>query len=129
MIGAINVAANGSVIIPSYPAVAAIPVINSSSQALNFANATTNGHYIVNRSTSTNDQAYKDGVSKTTSTTDAVFAPLNLNIYTIADNNNGQPNGTSHQLAEASIGGSLSSTDATNFYNRLRTYMTAVGVP
>jgi hypothetical protein len=29
----------------------------------------------------------------------------------------------------ASIGSSLSSTDVTNFYNRLRTYMTAVGVP
>lgn len=33
------------------------------------------------------------------------------------------------QIAATSVGGSLSGTNSTNFYNRLRTYMTAVGVP
>jgi type V secretory pathway adhesin AidA len=32
-------------------------------------------------------------------------------------------------ISAVSVGGSMSSTDATNFYNRMRTYMTAVGVP
>ena len=38
-------------------------------------------------------------------------------------------NRTTHQVAATSIGSSLNSTEATAFYNRLRTYMTAVGVP
>lgn len=33
------------------------------------------------------------------------------------------------QVSAASVGGTMSGTDSTNFYNRLRTYMTAVGVP
>lgn len=36
---------------------------------------------------------------------------------------------TTDQFAAASMGGSLSGADATNFYDRMRTYMTAVGVP
>jgi hypothetical protein len=36
---------------------------------------------------------------------------------------------TTGQYAAASIGGGLNATDNTNLYNRLRTYMTAVGVP
>jgi len=55
----------------------------------------------------------------------------NASISTIATNFTNVPNhfGSNIQAAMASIGSSLSSTDATNFYNRLRTYMTAVGVP
>jgi hypothetical protein len=37
--------------------------------------------------------------------------------------------GAGYQIAMASIGSSLNSTEATNFYNRLRTYMTSMGVP
>lgn len=37
--------------------------------------------------------------------------------------------GTTDQIAATSIGGDLSATDASNLYSRLRTYMTAVGVP
>jgi len=45
-------------------------------------------------------------------------------------NNNGSTTGyANQQIAAASIGSSLNSTEAGNFYTRLRTYMTAVGVP
>jgi len=33
------------------------------------------------------------------------------------------------QIASASVGGTMNGTDSTKFYNRMRTYMTAVGVP
>jgi hypothetical protein len=33
------------------------------------------------------------------------------------------------QIASASVGGPMTGTDSTKFYNRMRTYMTAVGVP
>lgn len=33
------------------------------------------------------------------------------------------------QIAATSLGGTMSGADSTNYYNRLRTYMTAVGVP
>lgn len=87
------------------------------------------GHYIGNRSNSTTQQGYKNGANILTSTTDPSHSLANLNIYTLAINSNGTAAGCARQLAMASIGSSLSSTDATNFYNRLRTYMTAVGVP
>lgn len=37
--------------------------------------------------------------------------------------------GTSCQVAAAGWGGKLTATDVSNFYSRMRTYMTAVGVP
>jgi hypothetical protein len=33
------------------------------------------------------------------------------------------------QISSTSVGGTMNGTDSTNYYNRLRTYMTAVGVP
>jgi hypothetical protein len=33
------------------------------------------------------------------------------------------------QISSTSVGGSMNGTESTNYYNRLRTYMTAVGVP
>jgi hypothetical protein len=44
-------------------------------------------------------------------------------------NNGGLQSGITDQISAAVIGGNLSATDALNLYNRLRTYMTAVGVP
>lgn len=89
------------------------------------------GHYIANRTTSSALQGYKNGASILTDNANSSVAPASLNIYGVASNcgGGGCPFGTSQQEGELSIGSSLSSTDATNFYNRLRTYMTAVGVP
>ncbi len=88
------------------------------------------GHWLINRDTSTTTQAYQDGSSF--SSPNAASGPLPaFNILIAADNNGagGAILGTPNQLAMVSIGGSLSAGDVTNFYNRLRTYMTAVGVP
>jgi hypothetical protein len=92
------------------------------------SNTDARGHHLVNRTTSTNVQGYRNGSSVVSSGTATTGLP-NLNIYSLGANNGGTPAGAGVQLTMASIGSSLSSTQATNFYNRLRTYMTAVGVP
>jgi len=56
-------------------------------------------------------------------------AVINFNFITLGVRKSGTTAGSAYQCAMASIGSSLNGTDATNFYNRLRTYMTAVGVP
>lgn len=92
------------------------------------SNTGTNAHFLGNRSSSTGLQGYKNGAS-VLSTSVASQAPLNRALV-ICGYDLGSVIATSgYQVGMASIGSSLSSTDATNFYNRLRTYMTAVGVP
>ena len=87
------------------------------------------GHHIINRSASNALQAYKNG-SANGSNSDGSTALYSGNFYELANNNAGTgASGNSNQLGVTSIGSSLSSTDATKFYNRLRTYLTAVGVP
>ena len=54
---------------------------------------------------------------------------LNEPMIMIGANSAGVLGGASLQVAEASVGTVLSSIEATKFYTRLRTYMTAVGVP
>jgi len=90
------------------------------------ANTTSNGHYCANRSSSSAVQGYKNGSSVLTNNAATSGAVVGGNFQILKALNLG---GSAHQLAMASIGASLSSTDVTNFYNRLRTYMTAVGVP
>jgi hypothetical protein len=85
------------------------------------------GHYIGTRSSSTAINGYKDGASNAVDGI-ASSTPLNLAIYTLGHNSNGTAVGDARQLVMASIGSSLTATDATNFYNRLRTYMAVVGV-
>lgn len=87
------------------------------------------GHYIANRPNSTTGEGYKNG-SQIKTGADTSVAPGNQNFYALGYHYSaGGGTGSSHQCAMASMGSSLSSTDATNFYNRLRTYMTAMGVP
>ncbi len=93
------------------------------------ANSDSRGHFIVNRSGLSTEQGYING-SLTHSPNKTRSNPVtNLNFYSIGWNSGGTANGYGQQEAMISIGSSLSGTDATNFYNRLRTYMTAVGVP
>lgn len=56
-------------------------------------------------------------------------ALLNLNFYELGYNGNGTPHSSGSQLAMWSVGANFTPTQWTNYYNRLRTYMTAVGVP
>jgi hypothetical protein len=58
------------------------------------------------------------------------FGMINLPIYVLGRNNEGVIAGAStDQIAAVSYGGMLTSTQATAFYNRLRTYLSALGVP
>jgi hypothetical protein len=89
------------------------------------------GHFTANRSASNALQAYKNGSSILSNSAASTSLSNNV-IFTLAGNNGaGSPTFPVNacQTAAVSIGSSLNSTDATNFYNRLRTYMTAVGVP
>ncbi len=94
------------------------------------ANSSPVGFFVANRTNSTNIQGYLNTTAIFTDTSNNSSAPPNQNIITLARGQSGGGSyGSSHQLAMASIGSSLSGADVTNFYGRLRTYMTAVGVP
>jgi hypothetical protein len=85
------------------------------------------GHYLINRSSSTQTNGYKNGTGILSQS--VVDASPNNRIYTLAYNVGATAVGASHQLAMASIGASLNASEVSQFYNRLRTYMTTVGVP
>jgi hypothetical protein len=89
------------------------------------------GFFVGSRTTINNVNGYRNASSvySTTGQTATASALINFNYYTLAMNNAGTAAGCASQMAMASIGGGLTPTDVTNFYNRLRTYMTAVGVP
>jgi hypothetical protein len=94
------------------------------------APGTKQGHWIVNRSGASSTQLYQNG-SNFSSPNAANVAIPNTNFAVLASHgpSGTYVDGTPNQVAMFSVGGSLSSTDASNFYSRLRTYMTAVGVP
>lgn len=94
-------------------------------------NSDARGHYLANRSSSVQVDGYKNAISTYTDGATTSQTPSNFNIYSLGNHDGGanQAQGVGQQHAMISIGASFSSTDTTNFYNRLRTYMTAVGVP
>jgi hypothetical protein len=92
-------------------------VNESSTGAFTISGAT--GFLLGNRSDASTVQAYKNGTAlggspQTVASTSRISQQLN--IY-------------NRQIAAFTIGGSLTSTEQGNFYTRLRTYMTSVGVP
>ncbi len=93
-----------------------------------FATASGAGYWISNRSASNAIQGYRNGSSVATAS-DASAGLGNSTIITLGYSGAGVPQGAAYQEAAASAGSSLSATDASNLNSRLRTYMTAVGVP
>lgn len=90
------------------------------------------GFYLASRTSSSNRDGYWgtglppiNTLGNANSATSGAVTNGNLTIFFIA----GQSFPSVKQITMASIGGALNSTDAGNFYSRLRTYMTAVGVP
>ena len=106
--------------------------INSDSAAAgaSITNSNASGHYVANRSASNATQGYRNGASILTNS-NASTSTNAANFFDLAEDNGSTPGtfGGPWQIASSSIGSSLSSGDVTAFYNRLRTYMTAVGVP
>lgn len=94
--------------------------------------ASRQGHIVANRANSTGTPGttgYRNG-SSLGATGNAATGLAIDNVFVLAQNHLGTAiNGTPNQIAMSSMGAGLSATDITNFYNRLRTYMTAVGVP
>lgn len=84
------------------------------------------GHHLVSRPSSTNSYHYRNGslYQNPAATSSAV---LNANFYVLWDST---ANAKSvMEVAAYSIGSNLNGgSDASNFYNRLQTYMTAVGL-
>jgi hypothetical protein len=75
------------------------------------------GFLLGNRTGASVTEAYQNGILKNTQST--ASESVATGGLVAADN----------QCAMASVGGSLTATEQLAFYNRLRTYMTAVGVP
>ena len=86
----------------------------------------TEGLFVADRSSSANVIPYWDGIAQPTQT-GASVTPTNHDLY-IGNTVSGL-SGTAQTLSEAHMGGSLGAILNLALYNRLRTYMTAVGVP
>ena len=131
VMGALS-SSTGSKIIPRNTSAQAVLQINQAGSNQVVASlADQVGHYLANRSDANNIQGYRNAVSLGTSAASPSGGLCNGSIPVLSGLFTAGPAfaGNPSQVAAASIGSSLSSTDATNFYNRLRTYMTAVGVP
>jgi hypothetical protein len=87
------------------------------------------GQFMAVRTDSTHVVGYYNGGSATTLSGQTSHALLNLNLYCLGQNANGTAIGIAQQQAAVSFGGLLTATDVSNFYTRLRTYLTALGVP
>jgi hypothetical protein len=86
------------------------------------------GHLIATRGSSASRTVYQNGSSIDTTSASSVALPGA--DYFVLWSGNSTGNKSASQSASFSLGGDLSGgSDAANFYNRLRTYMTAVGVP
>ena len=93
------------------------------------SNTNSSGHYIASRTNANSIFGYKNGAGIYSDTSRTSFAPVNRNIYVLGCNHDLTLEASGYQCAMASIGSSLDATQAANFYARLRTFMTAVGVP
>lgn len=83
------------------------------------------GFYLASRTSSSNRVGYWDSTALGTANSVTSQAVSNADFTVLATS----LGATSYQVTMYSIGAALNSTQAGNFYSRLRTYMTAVGVP
>ncbi len=121
--------ANESTLYPKYPSFGSFFRINGTTSGGDLSNLASQGFFLGSRTAAAVTTGYLNGTSLGVVTETSV-APTNNTFFTLAERVVGGPAyGSKHQLAMASIGGGLSSTDAANFNTRLRTYMTVVGVP
>jgi hypothetical protein len=105
-----------------------ITAINDGS-GLSVASSDGRGHFIGTRTSSVATAAYKNGSSIVSSGALSSTSIPNANLIVLGFTSSGTPVGANAQGAMYSVGSGLSSGEATLFYNRLRTYMTVVGVP
>ena len=88
------------------------------------------GHWVSNRTGASANAGYRNGVLVGSPNIAATGVPGNkMAILAANDTSAGYTAGAPYQIAMASMGAGLTPAQITAFYNRLRTYMTAVGVP
>ena len=83
------------------------------------------GLWVASRQSSSTFGAYRNGSLSETVT--ATSAAVNNALFLVLDL--GAAGGSPTQVSAYSLGGGLTSTEVGNYYTRIRTYMTAVGVP
>lgn len=92
-------------------------------------NTTSVGFFVGQRNNSSTTECIRNGVSCGT-TGDAASSIASLPFFICGRNDSGGfSSAMADQLSMVSYGASFTATENTNYYNRLRTYMTAVGVP
>jgi hypothetical protein len=92
-------------------------------------NSTSQGFFIGQRNDSSTVEGFYNGVSGGTGAAPATNM-VNLPMYICARDDNATPAFFStDQISMTSYGGKFTSAEALAYYNRLRTYMIAVGVP
>lgn len=101
--------------------------VNDNPESSGFTASDFRGHILGNRSSSTARQLYQNASTTLIGGTAATYPSTPSQAVNNADF--AVVSLGDHTAAMASIGAGMNSTQVTNFYNRLRTYMTAVGVP
>lgn len=86
------------------------------------------GFYLGSRTSSSVRSGYWNGTSLG-STNSVTSQPVNVGNFVFLNNATAGGLGSTKQISAGSVGGALTPTDASNMYSRMRTYMTAVGVP
>lgn len=90
--------------------------------------ASAQGMGVANRSGANAEQAYLNGSAIGSDNVNGSLALVNLNFFVCGRNQGGSlASGSGDTIAMASLGGSLSAGDVSNFYSRMTTYLTAVG--
>ena len=127
-LGAYN-AGGGVVIGPRYQNGSSLVYMNIKSNDSAIDNNQTIGLYMGNRTSSTTNTLFRNGVIIVNGTKSS-FAPISLNIYLGGDNDGtlGTIVGYSpREQAFASIGDGLTDTEATNFYTSIQKFQTTLG--
>jgi hypothetical protein len=92
-------------------------------------NSTSQGFFIGQRTSSSVVEGLYNGVSCGTFG-DSSSAVINMPFYVCGRNDSGSlGSGLTDQISAVSYGATFTSTEALNYYNRMRTYMTHAGVP
>jgi hypothetical protein len=100
-------------------------ITTSGGSGINTAVANAHGFYIGNRSGASDTQGYKDGSSIISSSSDTSTTLCN-ETWTFPGTPTGGVTASADLLLGGSIGGSLSSTDVSNFYSRFNTFIANV---
>lgn len=128
MLGSVSGSSNSTYIFPGYNGSSSASFATQFSTGdLTVAVPSKVGMFTASRTAALQFDAYWNGVNKgsDTSTTESTLLPQQISI--LAETSGGNPFfGGGYQIGAASIGAGLTGTDATNFYNRMCTYMTTV---